>query len=91
MIQVTQLKKNYGQTVVLDISQLQIPQNQSFGLVGNNGAGKTTLFRCLLDLIKPTDGNVTINNIQVSKSEEWKLFTGSYLDEHFLLDFLSAE
>lgn len=91
MIQVTQLKKNYGQTVVLDISQLQIPQNQSFGLVGNNGAGKTTLFRCLLDLIKPTDGNVTINNIQVSKSEEWKLFTGSYLDEHFLIDFLSAE
>lgn len=91
MVQATNLQKAYGQTVVLNIENLVIPQNQCFGLVGNNGAGKTTLFRCFLDLIRPTSGSVYINNIEVNKSEDWKLFTGSYLDEHFLIDFLSAE
>lgn len=37
------------------------------GLVGNNGAGKTTLFRLILDLLQADLGNVTINDIDVSK------------------------
>jgi len=60
-------------------------------LVGNNGAGKTTFFNLLLDLIKPTTGSVINNNIQVNKSEDWKPFTGSFIDESFLIDFLSPE
>ena len=49
MIHVSDLKKTYNGTTVLQIENLDIPQGQSFGLVGNNGAGKTTFFSLLLD------------------------------------------
>ena len=75
----------------MNIELLEIPKGQNFGLVGNNGAGKTTFFNLLLDLIKPTTGSVINNKIQVNKSEDWKPFTGSFIDESFLIDFLSPE
>ena len=91
MVSVEQIRKVYVETVALDIEKLYIPKGESFGLVGNNGAGKTTMFRCLLDLIKPDAGKCSLKDIDVSKSEDWKYFTGSYLDERFLIDFLTAE
>lgn len=91
MINAENLKKNYGGTTVLDIPSLQIGKAESFGLVGNNGAGKTTLFRCILDLIRPTEGHVLLKDEEVSKNENWKMFTGSYLDDGFLVDFLTPE
>ena len=76
---------------MLDIDLLEIPKGQAFGLVGNNGAGKTTLFSCLLDLIKPTKGEVVNNEIEVRKSEDWKKFSSAYLDESFLIGYLMPE
>ena len=70
---------------------MEIPTGQSFGLVGNNGAGKTTLFNILLDLIRPTTGSVINNDISVHKSESWKRFTGSFIDESFLISYLTPE
>jgi len=89
MIRVENLKKIYGHDEALNISDLSIESSECFGLVGNNGAGKTTLFRLILDLIKASSGRVTINGQDVSKSEEWKRYVRSYLDEHMLLSFLS--
>ncbi|AOW21057.1 ABC transporter ATP-binding protein [Urechidicola croceus] len=91
MIQTSQLSKKYGETTVLTINNLDIPKGQSFGLVGNNGAGKTTFFNLLLDLIQPTTGKITSNRIQVNESEEWKTFTGSFIDESFLIGYLTPE
>jgi ABC-2 type transport system ATP-binding protein len=91
MIQVTQLSKTYNGTTVLNIPNLEIPKGQSFGLVGNNGAGKTTFFSLLLDLIQPTTGTLTNNEIQVNTSEDWKPFTAAFLDESFLIGYLTAE
>ncbi|QMU64400.1 MAG: ATP-binding cassette domain-containing protein [Flavobacteriaceae bacterium] len=91
MIQSKDISKKYGHTEVLAIDSLDIPKGQSFGLVGNNGAGKTTYFNILLDLIKPTTGSITNNNIVVNKSEEWKTFTGSFIDETFLIGYLTPE
>jgi len=91
MIQTTQLSKKYGQTAVLHIDALEIPKGQSFGLVGNNGAGKTTYFNLLLDLIRPTTGSVINHEIQVNQSEAWKNFTGSFIDESFLIGYLTPE
>ena len=91
MIQATQLTKKYGQATVLNVESLDIPKGQTFGLVGNNGAGKTTFFNLLLDLIQPTTGSVTNNEIQVDKSEDWKPFTGSFIDESFLIGYLTPE
>lgn len=91
MIQTSQLSKKYGQAEVLNIPSLEIPRGQSFGLVGNNGAGKTTYFNLLLDLIRPTTGAIISHEIQVNLSEEWKNFTGSFIDESFLIGYLTPE
>lgn len=91
MIQVTNLKKQYKEAVILDVERLEISKSECFGLVGNNGAGKTTLFRIMLDLVRASEGKVEIDSRDVSKSEEWKRTTGAYLDEHMLLSYLTAD
>lgn len=91
MIQSKNISKKYGKAEVLNIDSLDIPKGQSFGLVGNNGAGKTTYFNILLDLIRPTTGNITNNNVMVNESETWKTFTGSFIDESFLIGYLTPE
>lgn len=91
MITTNNLSKKYNGVAVLNIEELQIPKGQSFGLVGNNGAGKTTYFSLLLDLIKPTTGSITSNGIVVSESEDWKPFTSAFIDESFLIGYLTPE
>ena len=91
MITTTNLTKKYNANLVLNIESLEIPKGQSFGLVGNNGAGKTTYFSLLLDLIQPTTGYIKNNDIQVNLSEDWKPFTSSFIDESFLIGYLTAE
>ena len=91
MIETTQLSKKYGKVEVLNIASLEITTGQSFGLVGNNGAGKTTYFNMLLDLIRPTTGSITNHDIVVNQSEAWKNFTGSFIDESFLIGYLTPD
>ena len=91
MITIDSISKTYGKAVVLNVETITIPKGQSFGLVGNNGAGKTTLFNILLDLIRPTTGKITNNNVEVNTSEDWKNFTGSFIDESFLIGYLTPE
>ncbi len=91
MITVSNLSKKYNAGPVLSIDNLDIPKGQSFGLVGNNGAGKTTFFSLLLDLIQPTTGFIKSKGIQVNESEDWKPFTSAYIDETFLIGYLTPE
>lgn len=91
MIKVNNLKKIYGSQCVLDLPTLEIPAGQCFGLVGNNGAGKTTFFSLLLDLISPSEGTISSKGIVISKSEDWKPFTGAFLDDSFLISYLTPE
>ena len=91
MITINKLQKNFGEKKAVDIESYMIDQGDMLGLVGNNGAGKTTLFRLILDLLKADAGNVTINDVDVSKSEEWKKFTGAFIDDGFLIDYLTPE
>ena len=91
MITINHLKKAFGNTVACDIPELTINDGDILGLVGNNGAGKTTLFRMLLDLLKPDEGEVALDGINPAQSEEWKATTGAYIDEGFLIDFLTPE
>jgi len=91
MITLKNITKKYSKQTVLDIIALEIPVGQTFGLVGNNGAGKTTMFSCLLDLIKPTTGNVLNNGVEVASSEKWKSFTSAFLDDTFLIGYLMPE
>lgn len=105
MITISNLKKCFGETIACDIPSLTINDGDILGLVGNNGAGKTTLFRMLLDLLKPDEGEVMLSVPSASSfsksqspdavnpalSEQWKEWTGAYIDEGFLIDFLTPE
>ena len=91
MIEISNLRKSFSEKCACDIPLLSIGSGEIIGLVGNNGAGKTTLFRLILDLLKPDSGNVTLDGIDVQQSEDWKTFTGAYIDNGFLIDFLTPE
>lgn len=91
MITVKDLTKAYGGKQVVNIAALQIEVGETIGLVGNNGAGKTTFFRLLLDLIRADAGEIRSKDAVVSHSEEWKKYTAAYLDEGFLINYLTPE
>jgi ABC-2 type transport system ATP-binding protein len=91
MITISNLKKQFGETCACDIPSFTVNDGDILGLVGNNGAGKTTLFRLLLDLLQPDDGSVLIDSVNPAESEEWKQHVGAYVDEGFLIDFLTPE
>ncbi len=91
MIEIRNLKKQFGETVACNIDAFTINDGDILGLVGNNGAGKTTLFRMLLDLLQADEGSVVIDGINPAESEAWKHFVGAYIDEGFLIDFLTPE
>jgi ABC-2 type transport system ATP-binding protein len=90
-IVISNLQKQYDANFTLDIPSLNIGDGELVGLVGNNGAGKTTLLRLILDLIEATQGRVENNGHSVSGSEQWKWWTGSFLDRSFLIDFYTPE
>jgi len=90
-IKIENLQKVYGAQTALDIPSLLINPGELTGIVGNNGAGKTTLLRLVLGLIKATSGSALIDLQDVSHTTEWKKHTASYLDEGFLIDFLTPE
>ena len=91
MISIQNISKVYGANKVLNIHELSIPKGETFGLVGNNGAGKTTLFSVLLDLIAPSSGFISIDNIKVNESEAWKTKLSAFIDESFLIGYLTPE
>jgi len=89
MIELTDLQKVYTRKIALSVDKLHIREGEFVGLVGNNGAGKTTMLSLILDLIKATKGYVTSKAVKVSESDEWKSYTGSFLNEGFLIPFLT--
>lgn len=91
MINTRHLEKKYGTNTVLNIDHLDISKGETFGLVGNNGAGKTTLFSLILDLIQATNGFVKIDNEKVNESENWKNKVSAFIDESFLIGYLTPE
>ena len=78
ILEVEKLKKVYGDRTVVNIEHIQITPGETVGLVGNNGAGKTTFFRMLLDLSRPTGGEVLSKGENVAHHENWKNYTASF-------------
>lgn len=91
MIRIENLKKRFGDKMAVNIENYVINTGEMIGLVGNNGAGKTTLFRLILDLLKADDGQVTIDDTEVSRSESWKNKVGAFINESFLIDYLTPD
>ncbi len=91
MISIKNLKKTYKGIDAVNIELLEIHAGEVIGLVGNNGAGKTTFFRLLLDLIRSNEGEILSKGNIVTQTEDWKSYTAAYIDEGFLIDYLTPE
>jgi len=91
MIEISNLVKTFGQNIAVNISSININKGQIVGFIGNNGAGKTTTFRLMLDLIQADSGCVLSYSKDVAKSEEWKNYTGSFIDSNFLIEFYTPD
>ncbi|NLC45349.1 MAG: ABC transporter ATP-binding protein [Clostridiales bacterium] len=78
MLEVKNLKKNYGKVLAADEVSFEINDNEICILLGPNGAGKSTVIKCTAGLLRYT-GNITINNHPNKTNEAKKLF--SYVPE----------
>ena len=102
-IELKGLVKSFKDKTAVDIDRLHIADGEMVGLVGNNGAGKTTLFRLMLDLLKADNGYVELTfatddadpndtlTVNPAMLEDWKQYTGAYIDSGFLIEFLTPE
>lgn len=91
MIEIQHLQKAYKGVTAVDINELELKAGEVIGLLGNNGAGKTTLFRLILDLIRADKGTILSKGNSVTNTEDWKKYTAAYIDEGFLIDYLTPE
>ena len=87
IIQVRGITKNYRNKKALDNLSLDIKKGGVIGILGPNGSGKTTLIKILTGLLRPSSGEVLINN---RKPGTYTKSIVSYLpDRNFLYDWMS--
>ncbi|HEY4202397.1 MAG TPA: ABC transporter ATP-binding protein [Devosiaceae bacterium] len=67
VIELTNLRKQYGNTVALDDISLTVNDNEAFALLGPNGAGKTTLLHILCSILKPDSGTAIVAGYDVAR------------------------
>ncbi|MDU5229914.1 MAG: ATP-binding cassette domain-containing protein [Anaerococcus sp.] len=66
-LQITNLTKSYGETIILDNVNLSIDSGEIVGLLGRNGAGKSTLMKCIVGLVRKDYGKIKFNGVVSNK------------------------
>src|SRR6476661_6398334 len=69
VIEVRNLVRRYGRTDAVDGLSLSVPTGRCYGFFGRNGAGKTTTIKCLLNLLRPTSGEVRVFGMDPAREE----------------------
>ena len=69
VIEVRNLVRRYGRTDAVDGLSLSVPAGRCYGFFGRNGAGKTTTIKCLLNLLRPTRGEVRVFGMDPAREE----------------------
>ena len=64
-LQITGLKKSFGNKQVLKGLDMTVPENSIFGFIGKNGSGKTTTMKTILGILKADDGEIFVNGEKV--------------------------
>lgn len=80
VISVKKLKKYFGSIKAVDDISFEVEKGEIFGFLGPNGAGKTTTIKCILDMIRPTDGEIKLfgkNIINSIKTKEKTSYVAS--------------
>ncbi|WP_432401664.1 ABC transporter ATP-binding protein [Wukongibacter sp. M2B1] len=86
MIEIKSVSKSYGEVRAVDNMSLTIPDATFMGLLGPNGAGKTTLIRMLIGLIDSDEGQITIDNKNVSRDNQSLKKKIGVVPQHINLD-----
>ena len=69
VIEITDLVRRYGRTDAVDGLSLRVQAGGCYGFFGRNGAGKTTTIKCLLNLLRPTSGEVKMFGLNPAREE----------------------
>jgi lipopolysaccharide export system ATP-binding protein len=72
ILEASKLKKIYQKRTVVKNINLYIEEGETIGLLGPNGAGKTTTFYMIVGLIKPNDGQILLNDVDITKQPMYK-------------------
>lgn len=67
IIETKNLSRKFGNRKSVDSIDLQVPRQGVYGFLGPNGAGKTTTLRMILQLIRPTEGKITVFGLDAKK------------------------
>jgi len=68
LVELKNIKKNYGSKEAVKDLSFQIKENEVLGLLGPNGCGKTTTIGMMLGLLKPTSGEILIDNKKIEEN-----------------------
>ena len=100
IIEFENVSLSYGNRLILDNVSFKINEGQIFGMLGPNGVGKSTIFNLITGLIKPNNGKIKINGIEVAnypvylRTKKFKVGYvpqyGGYFDDLTLYDNLKA-
>ena len=69
VIEIKNLTRRYGKLDAVNGLNLNVRAGRCYGFFGRNGAGKTTTIKCLLNLLRPTSGNVRVFGLDPQKNE----------------------
>ena len=67
------LHKKYGSRMVVNNVDISVNRNEVVGLLGPNGAGKTTTFYMITGMIKPTKGDIFLDDKKITQDPMYKL------------------
>ena len=91
MIQIQDLSKRFGKTLVVDHISIEVPPCEVMGFLGPNGAGKTTTIRMLAGLMKPDTGTIILDKFDLAKDPvRAKAITGFVPDRPYLYEKLTG-
>src|SRR5580692_13150323 len=69
VIEINHLMRKYGRADAVNDLSLRVAAGKCYGFFGRNGAGKTTTIKCLLNLLRPTSGNVRVFDLDPQRHE----------------------
>ena len=69
VIEITNLVRRFGRADAVDGLNLRVEPGRCYGFFGRNGAGKTTTIKCLLNLLRPTSGEVKMFGLDPARHE----------------------
>ncbi|MEK5255718.1 ABC transporter ATP-binding protein [Paenibacillus sp. FSL F4-0125] len=91
VLSVDGVRKKIGRKWIIDDVTFDVREGEIFGFLGPNGAGKTTTIRMLVDLIRPSEGKITVCGYNVNRNPEKALqFVGSIVENPEVYTYLTG-